>query len=401
MNEPFLSVIIPVYNTEKYLDQCLKSVISQSFEDMEIICIDDGSTDGSSQILNVYASCDLRIKIIHKPNGGLVSVRKLGVSEAKGKYIGFVDSDDWIDPEMYACLCSAAEKYDADMVSSSYWQEGAYSNISRDAVRAGVYEGAGMDDLRDHAILDVEKHDKGLSGSLCTKLFRTSLLKEIMPRIPSDIKVSEDKVTSLTFLLECKRAVILDGAYYHYRINQASMFHADDPDYLQNYNTVYKYFRSLYGHRNFTDKMRTQAELYIVQFLIKGINTQLGFSFRNLMWIDPDWIEEPGLGERIAIYGRGELGKTYEKHIAASNKKCFSGYVDDADVSHGEDQADSQHDYDSIVIAIKNEEAAMKAKEKLIGTGIDSEKIFWFKHEEIFWKYADAMGIGKERTDNG
>ena len=250
MNTPFLSVIIPVYNTEKYLDQCLKSVISQTFEDMEIICIDDGSTDGSSRILDEYASRDFRIRLIHKPNGGLVSVRKLGVSEAKGKYISFVDSDDWINPEMYQHLCTAADEYDADMVSSSYWQEGAYSNISKDAVTAGVYENAGMDDLRDHAILDIEKHDKGLSGSLCTKIFRASILKEVMPKIPADIKVSEDKVTSLTFLLECNRAVILDEAYYHYRINQESMFHADDPDYLLNYHTVYKYFRSLYSHMN-------------------------------------------------------------------------------------------------------------------------------------------------------
>ncbi|MBQ8665514.1 MAG: glycosyltransferase [Lachnospiraceae bacterium] len=398
MNTPFLSVIIPVYNTEKYLDQCLKSVISQTFEDMEIICVDDGSTDGSSRILDEYASRDFRIRLIHKPNGGLVSVRKLGVSEAKGKYIGFVDSDDWIDPEMYERLCSAADEYDADMVSSSYWQEGAYSNISRDAVDAGVYENAGMDNLRDHAILDIEKHDKGLSGSLCTKLFRASILKEVMPKIPADIKVSEDKVTSLTFLLECNKAVVLDEAYYHYRINQKSMFHADDPDYLLNYHIVYKYFRSLYSHRNFTDKMRSQAELYIVQFLIKGINTQMGFSFRNLMWIDPDWIREPGLGNRVAIYGRGELGRTYEKHIEANPDKCFCGYVDDKDDidgSNGVDKEDAPDDYDSIVIAIKNQEAAMKVKEKLMDTGIDGEKIFWFRQDEIFWKYADAMGIGK------
>ena len=176
------------------------------------------------------------------------------------------------------------------------------------------------------------------------------------------------------------------------------MFHADDPDYLLNYHIVYKYFRSLYSHRNFTDKMRSQAELYIVQFLIKGINTQMGFSFRNLMWIDPDWIREPGLGNRVAIYGRGELGRTYEKHIEANPDKCFCGYVDDKDDidgSNGVDKEDAPDDYDSIVIAIKNQEAAMKVKEKLMDTGIDGEKIFWFRQDEIFWKYADAMGIGK------
>ena len=387
MSNPFLTIIIPVYNTKKYLRKCLDSVIYQSYKDVEIICIDDGSTDGSSKILDEYAALDFRIRLIQKQNGGLVSVRKLGVSEAKGQYIGFVDSDDWIDAIMYERLCDSARKHDADMVSSSYWQEGAYSNISRDAVSAGVYEGREMDALRDHAILNIEKHDKGLIGSLCTKIFRTSILKEVMPKIPLDIKVSEDKVTSLTFLLECSRVVILDEAYYHYFINQDSMFHVDDPDYLLNYDTVYKYFKSLYSHKNFTDNMRTQAELYIVQFLIKGINTQLGFSFKNLMWIDPNWMEEPRLGKRVAIYGQGELAKTYERHLITNSNKTFAGYIDEQGI--GSDLCDS------IVIAIKNKEAAMKSKEKLKAIGIDDCKIFWFKQDEIFWKYVDAIGIGK------
>ena len=389
MSNPFLSIIIPVFNTEKYLRQCLESVVSQTFKEMEIICIDDGSTDGSSKILEEYAEHDFRIRLIHKQNGGLVSVRKLGVSEAKGRYIGFVDSDDWIDPLMYERLCNSAMEQDADMVSSSYWQEGEYTNISKDAVASGVYEGNRMSELRDHAILDIEKHDKGLSGSLCTKLFRTSILRDVMPQIPLDIKVSEDKVTSLTFLLESSRVVILDEAYYHYRINHDSMFHVDDPDYLLNYNTVYKYFRSLYSHRNFTEKMRIQAELYIVQFLIKGINTQLGFSFRNLMWIDPNWIDEPGLGKRVAIYGQGELARTYERHLKTNSEKCFAGYIDD--------HSSAIDGYDSVVIAVKNKEVAMKAKEKLTAEGIDDKKIFWFKQDEIFWKYVDAMGLGKEK----
>lgn len=387
MDTPFLTVIIPVYNTDKYLRQCLESIVKQFFSDMEIICIDDGSTDDSSRILDEYAGADQRIRVIHKQNSGLVSVRKLGVAEAKGKYIGFLDSDDWIDPEMYQCLCSAAKENDADLVSSSYWQEGAYSNISRDAVEAGMYDENRIADLRDHMILDLKKHDKGLSGSLCTKIFRASLMKKIMPEIPDSIRVSEDKVTSLTFLLECSRAVILDEAHYHYRINQDSMFHADDPDYLLNCHLVYSCFRNMYGHRNFTENMRKQAELYMVQFLIKGINTQMGFSFRNLMWIDPGWIRTPGLGDRIAIYGNGELGKTYEKHISVNEDKKFCGYVN---------EKDTHCDADSIVIAIKDHDTAMAVRERLVNSGFDPNDIFWFRQEEVFWKYAEAMGLCEE-----
>ncbi len=389
MNAPFLSIVVPVYNAEKYLRQCIDSIIDQSFKDMEIICIDDGSVDRSPDILDEYAQKDNRIRLIRKSNGGLVSVRKLGAQEAKGKYIGFVDSDDWIDTVMYERLCDAAKGPDADLVSSNYWQEGAYSNVSKDAAEPGIYEEDSIAELRDHAILDLKKHDKGLSGSLCTKIFRTEIFKEIMPRIPDGIRVSEDKVTSLTFLLECSKAVILDEAYYHYRINQDSMFHADDPNYLLNYHLVYTYFRSLYSHKNFTSSMRTQAELYIVQFLIKGINTQLGFSFRNLMWVDPSWIENQNLGDRIAVYGNGELGNTYKKHISNKPRKQFVGNI----------TLDTKVDcsrFDSVVIAIKNKEAAMQAKDDLVEAGVHGEMIFWFEQQEIFWKYADAIGIGRE-----
>lgn len=389
MENTYLSLIIPVYNAERYLRKCMDSVIAQTFKGMEIICIDDGSTDNSSGILDEYARKDFRIRIIRKPNGGLVSVRKLGALEANGKYIGFVDSDDWVDSAMYERLCTVARSCDADMVSSNYWQEGEYSNISHDAVKPGVYDEESIVYLRDHMILDLQKHDKGMSGSLCTKIFRTDIFKRIIMEIPNEIRVSEDKITSLTFLLECCKVVILDEAYYHYRISQDSMFHAYDPDYLLNYHLVYSYFRTLYKHKNFTDIMKTQAELYIVQFLIKGINTQMGFSFRNLMWIDPSWIENQDLGERIAVYGKGELGRTYEMHICNKKGKRFAGNLDLENTC-------GFPDFDSIIIAIKNKEAAMQAKDDLIKANIPEERIFWFEQEEVFWRYADAMGLSRK-----
>lgn len=394
-----VSVIVPIYNTAKYLKRCICSIVEQELKDIEIICVNDGSTDNSLEILQELASKDSRIKIINQCNGGSVSARKSGVVIAKGEYIGFVDSDDWVEQHMYKKLYNAAVKNDADVVSSSYWQEGAYSNISRDAVEVGVYDESRMDYLRSHVILYMEKHDKGLSGSLCTKVFRTDLLKRIITKIPDKIRISEDKITVLTFLLYSNKAVILDEAFYHYRINPTSMFHAEDSEYLLNYHLVYKYFKSLYSHKNFTEDMRIQAELYIVQFLIKGINTQMGFSFRNLMWIDPAWLEESSLGTRIALCGRGDLGHTYERQIRSNQDKKFVGYIDvdtNAQNLTMKYEFDAvKENFDSIVITTKNEEIANKIKGILLRNDIPTNKIFWFKQEEIFWKYAQAMGLIK------
>lgn len=394
-----ISIIVPIYNTVQYLKKCICSILEQELEDIEIICVNDGSTDNSLDVLQELAGQDSRIKIINQCNSGSVVARKNGVAIANGEYIGFVDSDDWIDQMMYKKMYEAALVNDADIVSSSYWQEGAYSNVSKDAVEAGMYDGDRMTYLRSHTIFYMEKHDKGLSGSLCTKIFRTELLRKIISNIPDKIRISEDKIIVLTFLLYSNKAVILDEAFYHYRIHQESMFHAEYSEYLLNYHLVYTYFKSLYSHENFTDDMRIQAELYIVQFLIKGINTQMGFSFRNLMWIDPVWMEDSSLGIRIALCGRGDIGKTYEQQIRNNKRKKFVGYVDvDTNAKNItlKDEYDAvQKSFDSVVITTKNEDNANKIKSILLKNNIPNSKIFWFKQEEIFWRYAKAMGLIK------
>ena len=115
---PDISIIIPVYNVGQYLDKCIKSVINQTYKDIEIICVDDGSTDASSEICDKYGKIDSRIKVIHKTNGGLVSARQAGLKVSRGKYVGFVDGDDWIDKEMYECMFQIIEKYKVDMVET-------------------------------------------------------------------------------------------------------------------------------------------------------------------------------------------------------------------------------------------------------------------------------------------
>jgi hypothetical protein len=146
--------------------------------------------------------------------------------------------------------------------------------------------------------------------------------------------------------------------------------------------------------------MKIQAELYIVQFLIKGINTQMGFSFRNLMWIDPVWMEDSSLGEKIVLCGRGDIGNTYERQVKNNKLKKFVGYIDvktnDADGILKCEYETENEEFDSIVITTKNEENANKIKQILLTNGIPDNKIFWFKQEEVFWKYAKAMGLLEE-----
>ena len=116
---PAISVIVPIYNVEPYLSQCLDSIISQTLADIEIICVNDGSTDNSLQILQKYAAQDNRIKIINQPNQGLSAARNSGIDVATGEFIGFVDSDDYIAPDFYETLYTVAKKYKANIAASN------------------------------------------------------------------------------------------------------------------------------------------------------------------------------------------------------------------------------------------------------------------------------------------
>lgn len=120
-----ISVIVPVYNTKNELPRCLESIINQTYSNMEIICIDDGSTDGSGEIVDAFAGRDKRIKVLHKANGGESSARNAGLKMAEGQYIAFCDCDDWIDREMYEVLAETLEKENVDLAAGSWYKESA------------------------------------------------------------------------------------------------------------------------------------------------------------------------------------------------------------------------------------------------------------------------------------
>ena len=120
MSKPLISVIVPVYNVEQYLPKCIDSILAQTYENLEIILVEDGTKDSSGVICDEYAAKDARIRVIHKENGGLSSARNAGMEIARGEYFGFVDSDDWIEPEMYENLMALAQKYDADVFVKGY-----------------------------------------------------------------------------------------------------------------------------------------------------------------------------------------------------------------------------------------------------------------------------------------
>lgn len=395
-----VSVIVPVYNAEKYLKCCLDSVTGQTLRDIEIICVNDGSTDESAQILETYAEKDSRIRVIHKENGGLVSARKTGVAAATGKYVGYVDSDDWIELDMYEVLYGLACDSKADLISCGYFLEGSYTTIHVDTIEEGVYTEGRMEFLRDNTIYCMEKRETGLRASLCNKLFLREMLSKVQFEIPDELTMAEDKMCLLTYILECGSVAVLHRAFYHYMMNAQSMVHVPNTKYLLKVNEVYQYLITLYGHPNFTHTMHVQSELYIMELLLKGMNTLLGFKTRNLLWFDPYWLDQIPKGARVVLYGAGEAGSKCRKQLRSRTDLQFVGCVDfgyahihdnELEVRAPEDLKDMIYDY--IVITIKNPGKAQEIRNRLEEIGVPGQRILWFEQKELFWRYASAEGL--------
>lgn len=394
-----VSVIVPVYNTEHYLKKCLDSILSQTLQEIEIICVNDGSTDSSPDILRQYAKKDQRIRLVQKENGGLVSARKAGVRIAQGKYIGYVDSDDWIEPEMYEKLYLYGEQNQAELVSSGYFFEGNYTTFHYDDLPTGFYDVSKMDLVRENAIFNIDKKDVGIRASLCCKLFLADRLKQVQEKIPDHLTISEDKMCVLTCLLDCTSVYITKEAYYHYMIHPGSMVHTPNPHYLEAVHAVYQCMIRLYDHPKFTESMRTQAEIYITEMLYKGINSRMGFKNRNLFWIDPYWLSGIPSGSRVVLYGAGELGAAYRQQLRSREDLIFTACVDEAWERFAGDPLQvlspsrlPELEYDVVVITIKNPQKAREVRQDLTTLGIPEEKLLWFEQKEIFWKYAEVNG---------
>jgi glycosyltransferase involved in cell wall biosynthesis len=224
MSNPKISIIIPVYNVEAYLEQCLNSVIQQTLPEIEIICVNDGSTDRSPQILEEFAKKDARIKIINKKNGGIGSARNKGLEHIIGEYVGFVDSDDWVEAHMYEKLYENATANNCDMVMcSTHLFDEMTQKLSYDEP---YFTLESFDESFDGVIFDHNKTASFLFGINVTawnKLYKASFLKENNILFPTEVEF-EDNPFFYEAYLKAKRVSLVRDPLYFYRVNRNGSF---------------------------------------------------------------------------------------------------------------------------------------------------------------------------------
>lgn len=305
MNEnPVISVIVTAYNVEPYLRQCLDSLLAQTFEAIEFLVVDDGSTDGSGQICDEYEKRDQRIRVIHRPNGGPSAARNAGIEVARGEYIGYVDGDDWIEPEMYEQMYHACRESNAQMAICSYRHHGEGAQEMHPT-------GKKLELTREQAMElyimgDPQYH---IYHAVWSKLFHRSIIQNL--RFQEGHK-SEDIMYTTCALGKVEKCVFLDDLYYNYRTDRTGSI----------MNTYLE-------ERRFQDEIPFSREqiAYLKGLGMEELSDKASYQFyRRLLFYYIDFRKRKmkSAGKKIIRFLRSEKAKIsmiYRKEYVASGDK--------------------------------------------------------------------------------
>ena len=232
-HSPLISVIVPVYCTAQYLPACLDSLLTQTYENLEILLVDDGSTDQSGEICDAYAKQDDRVRVIHQKNSGVSAARNAGLAAAHGEYVSFVDSDDTVEPDTYAYLIENMQKHGADAAMFEYSID--YPDRSLTHTHRGYGSLIGAEQAICATVSPVNRF-------ACTKLFCAYLLERV--RFDPDIRVGEDTLFCVQTLRAAQSVYYSERVLYHYRQNNQSVTNAG---FSQGYLTVIQAYEEIYA----------------------------------------------------------------------------------------------------------------------------------------------------------
>ncbi len=375
--DPKISVIVPVYNIENYIKRCIESIVRQTYNNLEIILVDDGSTDDSGKICDKYAYCDRRIRVIHKTNGGLVSARKAGIVEATGIYAAYVDGDDWIEENMYAELLKKIE--DADVVVTGVIRDYIDSSVCEiNKMPEGIYEKNSLNDIYIHMIYNGGFFERGIQPHVFNCLFRKDLLCRNQMAVPNEINVGEDAACLYPVLLDARKIVLSNDSYYHYVMRENSIMGVNNGDEMKRYKVLYHYLMGRFvTYSKYKEKLLMQLKYLMLYTLL--LKEPKSLQSENNLVFPYSGIET---GANVIIYGKGRFGKEFKDYLEY-NRVLNVKYWVDSNATNGVDVYKVNKDCDYIMVTVLIKEIADQIKRKLQDMGIDGGKIKCIDKREI------------------
>ena len=380
-----LSVVVPVYNSEKYLHQCIDSILQQTYKNIEVILVDDGSEDASGRICDDYAVKDSRVLVIHKKNEGLIKARLSGTEKASGSCITFVDGDDWIEPHTYEQMMECMG--DSDIIIAGIYRYYSDAKIKEDLpmLKEGYYHRNAIEkDIIPYMLWSNKRNTWELDPSLCTKIFKKNLFISYMRNAGNlDIYFGEDTAVIFPFILNATSAVVMHKCYYYHRQRQngaVSSYFLEDTSSDKLF-FLYKYLKENFENSPYWNILHRQLE----HFYMNAIQLkQQGFSDYKEIEEDifPFWKIKKG--DNVVLYGAGETGhKFYMQNeqyhfcniVLWADKNYKKLNLKDKRIASPDQIAGQTFDY--IVIAVRSAGIVQEIVKMFTEMGISLNKIVW------------------------
>ena len=369
-----ISVIVPVYKTEKYIRQCVDSIINQTYKNLEIILVDDGSPDNCGQICDEYAEKDSRVRVIHKSNGGLVSARKAGINIATSDYITYVDSDDWIDEGAYSYAANVLESHNVDVFIFGLNRVSEDSSIyEHENIPEGFYSKYEIY----KEIIKISNQNyffKKIFSTVCwNKLFKADIIRTNVVNVDNSIKIGEDAALIYPSLLDSDSYYITHSAYYNYRKNNNSIMNSFDNE---RYKSVAKVLSPVYDavkkhHLHRDAVIMNQFKLYSFDLMLI---TDTSHYINNIKELYPEIKED----SNILFYGKGVFAQNLKYLVEKEKSHKIVGFIDSASIDNL-----GGYEYDIIIIAVTVSSFVEEILKTLKIHGVDENKIIYLKNGDI------------------
>jgi glycosyltransferase involved in cell wall biosynthesis len=384
-----LSVIVPIYGVEKYVDECVKSIINQTYKELEIILVIDGSCDRSPEICEYYKKNDSRVRLVYKKNAGLVSARKAGVEIAKGEYIGFVDGDDWIELQMYEDLINLVKKTDADIIVGGHKEEidGVVVEVLKNSLPCGYYDKEKMiEKIYPYMLYTGEFSQFGIFSYLWNKIFRRDVIYDSQMSIDDRIFMAEDAACTYPALLNANSLYVTDSSYYHYRQHVNSMVKTREVDELEleRYNLLYTHLYKNFINTPIADVLIKQLDM----FLLSLLTVRSTIRFKNLNGINELFaFKEIPESSNVIVCGAGTFGQHLVRRIRNNQNFNLVLWADELyelfsnslfPVKSYVDILENEYDY--ILVAFINQIHAERVKSDLLKLGVKAKRILLVSH---------------------
>lgn len=378
-NKPLVSMIVPIYRIDRYLGICIESLIHQTYRNIEIILVDDGSDDRCPDICDLYKSKDSRIQVIHKKNGGLVSARKAGLCSASGDYIGYVDGDDWTDPDYVECMIADAVKYDADIVCAGFTRDLFEQSVKIfNHIPKGLYRGDKLDGMMNSMLSCGEFFRLGITTYVWNKLFRREIITEPQMSVNDCISIGEDAAVTYPALMKSKCVVVNECTAYHYRQREDSMLKKSSRFSVEagNLRVLYEYLLYIAERYNNRFNLKKQITDYVLGICLMRSGGRLPEKDSYSTFDDSYY------GKRVVVFNAGTFGQQLVKRFIESCHCTIVKWIDDDYWEYRRcclnvDSVESigEVDFDYVLIATVDPNVSEVTKQRLIELGVDSEKL--------------------------